>query len=384
MAGIDGCDLVVVGAGLFGITIARQAADAGFSVVILEKRNHVGGNAHSYLDHETGIEVHRYGSHLFHTSNTRVWNFARRFTEFTNYRHHVFTRHNGQIFSMPINLGTITQFFGKAMTPDEARALVESSSAGYGNDSSLPLNFEEKAISLVGRPLYNAFIKNYTQKQWGVDPRNLPSDIITRLPVRFSFDSRYFSDTWEGLPFDGYSAWFARMLDTPRIQVFLESDYFEVRESLGRDKPLVYTGPLDKYFDFSEGELAWRTLDFTFETLEVSDHQGTSVMNYADANVPFTRIHEFKHLHPERANKSRKTVVAYEYSRVASRSDEPYYPINSAMDREMLMKYRALANAERNVFFGGRLGTYQYLDMHMAIASALSQWDNTIFPALNG
>jgi UDP-galactopyranose mutase len=283
---------------------------------------------------------------------------------------------------MPINLGTITQFFGRAMSPDEAKKIVRGASQNPGSDHA-PKNFEEKAISLIGKPLYEAFIRGYTLKQWATDPRDLPSEIITRLPVRFDLNSRYFSDTWEGLPRNGYGAWFEKMLDTPRIQVFLETDFFDLKKHIRTDRPVVYTGPLDRYFDFSEGELTWRTLDFEFKTLDLEDYQGTSVMNYADEKVPFTRIHEFKHLHPERTYGLSKTVIAHEYSRIASRVDDPYYPVNSATDREVLRKYRLLASREGDVFFGGRLGSYQYLDMHMAIASALTLWENQVLPKLS-
>ena len=374
---VDDCDLLVVGSGLFGLTVARQAADAGLSVVVIEKRDHVGGNAYSYFDKETGIEVHKYGSHLFHTSNVRVWDFAKRFTEFTNYRHHVFTKHNNQIFQMPINLGTITQFFRQAMTPKEARLLIETQSKSMSTKTDIT-NFEDKAISLIGEPLYEAFIKGYTRKQWDTDPRDLPGEIISRLPVRFNFDNRYFSDEFEGLPKQGYGAWFDAMLNHSNIQVFLEIDFFDLRKHVGAEKRIVYTGPLDKYFDFSQGRLNWRTLDFDFKIIDVEDFQGTSVMNYADETVAYTRVHEFKHLHPERKYPSKKTVIAYEYSRLSKQSDDPYYPVNAAADRNVLKKYRSIAKSEANVFFGGRLGSYQYLDMHMAIASGLSVWENDI------
>lgn len=376
-------DLVVVGSGFFGLTIAeRCAAELGLKVLVLERRHHLGGNAYSEKEAETGIEVHVYGAHLFHTSNEKVWEYVNRFTSFTNYQHRVFAKYQGQVYSFPMNLGLINQFFGKSHTPDEARALIaEQSSEIATADAS---NLEEKAISLIGRPLYEAFVKGYTAKQWQTDPKELSPDIITRLPVRYNFDNRYFNDTYEGLPVDGYTAWLERMADHPNIEVQLETDF------LGSDPdwaarfkgkvPIVYTGPVDEYFGNSEGRLSWRTVDLEAEVVEVDDFQGTSVMNYNDQDVPFTRIHEFKHFHPERTHLPGKTVIVHEYSRFAEADDEPYYPINTAEDREKLLKYRDLAAKEPMVLFGGRLGTYKYLDMHMAIGSALSMFENKLKP----
>ncbi|MBT2208186.1 UDP-galactopyranose mutase [Actinomadura sp. NEAU-AAG7] len=374
-------DLVVAGSGFFGLTVAeRCAADLGLRVLVLERRGHIGGNAYSEPDPETGIEVHRYGAHLFHTSNRRVWEYANRFTTFTGYRHRVFSTFKGRVYSMPINLGTICAYFGRAFTPDEARALV----AGHAAEVSNPSNLEEKAISLVGRPLYEAFIRGYTAKQWRTDPRELPAEIITRLPVRYTFDDRYFNDTYEGLPTGGYTAWLERMADHPRIEVRTETDFLGVRDDAAGNVPVVYTGPLDRYFGYAEGDLGWRTLDFETEVRPTGDFQGTPVMNYADEDVPYTRVHEFRHFHPERDYPSDRTVIMREYSRAAARGDEPYYPVNTAADRARLLAYRELARGERGVLFGGRLGTYKYLDMHMAIAGALSMVDNKLRPHFTG
>lgn len=374
-------DLIVVGSGLFGLTVAERAASQlGKRVLIVEKREHIGGNAYSEKEPETGIEVHRYGAHLFHTSNKRVWDYVNQFTSFTDYQHRVFAMHDGQAYQFPMGLGLIAQFFGKYYSPEEAKRLIEEQAAEVETEDAQ--NLEEKAISLVGRPLYEAFIRDYTAKQWQTDPKELPASNITRLPVRYTFDNRYFNDTYEGLPIDGYAAWLERMADHERIDVHLNTDWFEVREQY-EGIPVVYTGPMDRYFDYSEGRLGWRTLDFELEVLPVGDFQGTSVMNYNDADVPYTRIHEFRHFHPEREGvyPKDKTVIMKEYSRFAEGDDEVYYPINTPEDREILKKYRELAKAEeenKQVFFGGRLGTYQYLDMHMAIASALSLFDNKI------
>ena len=374
-------DLVVVGSGFFGLTIAERCArELDLKVLVLERRPHLGGNAYSEFDPETGIEVHKYGTHLFHTSNERVWEYVNRFTTFTNYQHRVFGKYQGQVYSLPMNLALINQFFGKSHTPAEARALIAEQASEINTEDAQ--NLEEKAISLIGRPLYEAFIKGYTAKQWQTDPKELSADIITRLPVRYTFDNRYFNDKYEGLPTDGYTAWLTRMADHPNIEVRLETDFFAVADDYKGKVPIVYTGPVDEYFGNCEGRLSWRTVDLVQETVDVDDYQGTGVVNANDPEVPWTRELEFKHLHPERAAsyKPGRTIVVREYSRFAQEGDEPYYPINTAEDRAKLLKYRDLAQAEPMVLFGGRLGTYKYLDMHMAIASALSMFDNKLVP----
>ncbi|OZM73438.1 UDP-galactopyranose mutase [Amycolatopsis antarctica] len=379
-----GYDLIVVGSGFFGLTVAERAASQpGKKVLILERRSHIGGNAYSEQEPETGIEVHSYGAHLFHTSNKRVWDYVNQFADFTDYQHRVFAKVGEQVYSFPMNLALINQFFGKSHSPDEARELIAKQASEFDTDAAQ--NLEEKAISLIGRPLYEAFIRGYNAKQWQTDPKNLAANIITRLPVRYTFSNRYFNDTYEGLPVDGYTAWLEKMADHPNIEVRLDVDYFDVREQIPAGTPTVYTGPLDRYFDYSAGRLGWRTLDFEREVVPTGDYQGTAVMNYNDADVPFTRIHEFRHFHPERDYPKDKTVIVREYSRFADENDEPYYPINTPENREMLERYRELAKneaRERNVVFGGRLGTYKYLDMHMAIGSALTVFDNKIGPHL--
>lgn len=380
-------DLIVVGSGFFGLTIAERAASQlGKRVLIIEKRSHIGGNAFSQPEPETGIEVHQYGAHLFHTSNERVWNYVTQFTKFTDYQHRVFAMHDGKAYQFPMGLGLICEFFGKYYSPDEARALIKEQASEVNTEDAT--NLEEKAISLIGRPLYEAFVRDYTAKQWQTDPKELPASNITRLPVRYTFNNRYFNDTHEGLPVDGYAAWLRAMIDHDLIDVQLDTDWFDVRADIraaNPDAPVVYTGPLDRYFDYSAGRLGWRTLDFDVEVLPVGDFQGTAVMNYNDADVPYTRIHEFRHFHPERADRypKDKTVIMKEYSRFAEEDDEPYYPINTPEDRKILAAYRELAaqeTANDQVLFGGRLGTYQYLDMHMAIASALTMFDNNLTP----
>ncbi|WP_167096682.1 UDP-galactopyranose mutase [Mycobacterium sp. DL592] len=380
-------DLFVVGSGFFGLTIAERAAtQLGKRVLVVERRSHIGGNAYSEPEPQTGIEIHKYGAHLFHTSNTRVWDYVRQFTDFTGYQHRVFAMHNGQAYQFPMGLGLVAQFFGRYYSPAEARALIAEQSAEI--DTADAQNLEEKAISLIGRPLYEAFVRDYTAKQWQTDPKDLPAANITRLPVRYTFDNRYFNDTYEGLPVDGYTKWLENMAADERIEVRTDTDWFDVRAELraaNPDAPVVYTGPLDRYFDYTEGRLGWRTLDFEVEVLPTGDFQGTPVMNYNDLDVPYTRIHEFRHFHPERQYPTDKTVIMREYSRFADADDEPYYPINTESDRALLAAYRARAKEETasaKVLFGGRLGTYQYLDMHMAIASALSMYDNVLAPHL--
>ncbi len=374
-------DLLVVGSGFFGLTIAERAASAGKKVVVIDRRSHIGGNAYSEAEPETGIEVHRYGAHLFHTSNETVWEYVNRFTSFTNYEHKVYSNFKGEVYPLPINLGTINQFFRAAYGPGEARALIAEQAEEF--DTKSAQNLEEKGISLIGRPLYEAFIRDYTSKQWQTPTTELPAEVISRLPVRYTYDNRYFNDTHEGLPTDGYTAWLEKMADHPNIEVKLNTDFFDESQPLNKNAvvgtvPVVYTGPVDRYFDYAEGELGWRTLDFEQEVLPTGDFQGTSVMNYAGADVPYTRIHEFRHFHPEREYPSDKTVIMREFSRPATREDEPYYPVNTPADRDRLLKYRELTSAEDGVLFGGRLGTYQYLDMHMAIGSALSMYANKL------
>ncbi len=383
MPDLTSFDLIVVGSGFYGATIAeRCAAGLGLRVLVLERRPHLGGNAWSEADPDTGIEVHTYGSHLFHTNSEDVWNYVNRFSGFSNYRHRVITRHQDRFFTMPLNLGTLSTLFGRFLTPSDARAIIAAEVAESG--ITHPANLEEKAISLVGRSMYEAFIKGYTEKQWQTDPRALPADIITRLPVRFTFDDFYFNDRFEGLPLTGYGEIFKRMFATAGITTRTNVDYFDLKPQIPAGIPVIYTGPVDRYFDFSQGELGWRTLDFEREIVPTGDYQGASVVNYPDSDVAFTRIHEFRHLHPERDYRADKTVIFKEFSRFAERGDEPYYPINTPTDKARYDAYRAMADAEPGVIFGGRLGTYRYLDMHQAIGAALRVFDSQLVPHFRG
>ncbi|WP_103061489.1 UDP-galactopyranose mutase [Actinomyces qiguomingii] len=377
-------DLVVVGAGLFGATIAQRAAEElGVYVVVVDRRDHPGGNAYSRPDPDTGIEVHCYGSHIFHTSNEQVWAYVNRFTDFNAYRHHVYANHAGEIYPLPINLGTINQFFRAALAPEAARALIAEHAAEITGE---PGNLEDKAISLIGRPLYEAFIRGYTAKQWQTDPTELDAAIITRLPVRLNYNNRYFSDRYEGIPAGGYGLWVERMLDDPRIEVRLGEDFLDGGElsrqaCVGR-VPVVYTGAPDRFFDNRLGPLSWRTLDFETRVLPTWDHQGTAVINYPDAEVPYTRVHEYRHYHPERNYPDDATVIMREYSRMATPADEPYYPVGTAADRARLAGYQQLMAEleDQPVAFGGRLGSYRYLDMDRTIAAALECFERVVRP----
>lgn len=375
-------DILIVGAGLFGLTIAeRVATQLRKQVLLIDKRSHLGGNCYSEADPETGIECHQYGSHFFHTSDRQVWGYVNQFTSFTNYVHHVYTTHHGEVYPLPINLGTINQFFRAAYTPDQARAEIAQQAASAPEH---PANLAEQGISLIGEPLFDAFIKNYTAKQWQTPAEDLSPEIIKRLPVRYNYDNRYFNDTYEGLPADGYNAWFQNIVAEcgDRLEVRLDTDYFAdpaIQKLRQAGVLTVYTGPIDRFYDYQFGELKWRSLSFEKEIVSTDDYQGCPVMNYADLDHPYTRILEFKHFHPERqtgcyAPHSGKTVIVREYSKTWTRDDEPYYPVNTAADREKLAKYQKLAAEEPKVIFGGRLGEYAYYDMDKTIASALAKF----------
>ena len=373
--------IVIVGSGFFGAVMAeRIATQLGQPVLVVERRSHLGGNSFSETDAATGIEFHRYGTHLFHTSNDEVWSWINRFTAFNNYRHRVLSRHAGRMYTMPINLMTLNNFFGTDLDPSAAVKFLEARAGADFIDD--PQNLEEKAISLIGRDLYQAFIRGYTAKQWETDPKLLPADIIKRLPVRYNYNDFYFNDTHEGLPIDGYHAIFTRIFSHAGIETLCNCDFFDIRDQIDPEALIIYTGPLDRYFEYRCGKLGWRTLDFEIERPETEDFQGASVVNYPDEDVRYTRIHEFRHLHPERRYGKERTMIMREYSRFATVRDEPYYPIDTPSDKAIYDQYAGLVKREKNIVFGGRLGTYRYLDMHQAIGAALKSFSNEVAPFL--
>lgn len=373
---ILGRKIVIVGAGCFGSTLAHLiASKLNRQVTVIDKRSHIGGNCYSYDDADTGINCHMYGSHIFHTSIKEVYDFISQFVTLNHYRHFVMTRSNGTVYSMPINLRTVNKFFNKDMTPSECKAFLEEKIAQSHIDN--PANLEEQAISLIGKDLYKAFIRGYTKKQWQRDPKELPSFIIKRLPFRTTYNCDYFNDTYQGIPVGGYTKLFEGLLNHPYIDLKLNTNYQDIKDTIKEDDIVIYTGPIDEYFDFCFGKLEWRSLDFKWEVLNEQDHQGCACMNEADEDVPYTRTHEFKHYHPERKEvlASNKTIICREYSKEYKDGDTPYYPVNNDRNQELLAKYQEKAKSLKNVFFGGRLGTYQYFDMDKSILQALRFFD---------
>ena len=365
-------DAIVAGAGIWGCTVARTLADGGKRVLVLEKRAAVGGNVRCETDPETGIEVHLYGSHIFHTGIDEVWGFMRRFTEFNGYQHKVLARYGGKTYFLPLGLALVNQFYGIDLKPAELPAFTAKEA---GKTCAEPSNFEEQAISFIGRPLYEAFIREYTRKQWGTDPRNLSADIIRRLPVRASYDVNYFPDWRQGIPLDGYNAVFDRMLDHPGIEVRCSAEFRldDPEFAPSAERPVFYSGPVDELFGYRFGHLPWRSLRFERERAAVKDFQGTSVVNYTGAEAEFTRIHEFKHYHPENrgAMEAPATIICREYPKAWKPGDEPYYPVDNQESRELLAKYRAEAAKVPGLVVGGRLGEYKYYDMDKSVARAL-------------
>jgi UDP-galactopyranose mutase len=365
---------LVVGAGLWGGVLAERIASAlGERVLVIDRRTHIGGNCHSFVDPDTGIECHAYGTHVFHTAIPRVWEYVSRFTRFTPYRHKVLTEHRGRVYPLPVGLAAINMFYGLNLRPYEVSDFIRREAAASAGD---PADLEEKAVSLIGRPLYEAFVKGYTQKQWGREPRELPADIISRLPVRADYNTDYFSDPWQGMPKQGYAAMFDRLFRHPLIEVRTGLAYADIAGDVPPACTIFYSAPLDELFGYALGPLEWRGLRFERDILPYRDAQGTAVLNQADAEIPWTRAHEFKHLHPERGPQGTRTVVAREYSHACQGGDDPYYPVNTPQNQSLQSKYRARLAAEMpNIVAGGRLGGYRYLDMDKTVDEALGVFE---------
>jgi len=355
--------IAIVGAGFSGAVIANRLAHAGFELDVFDSRPHVAGNCFTERDEATGVLVHVYGPHIFHTSNERVWNFVRQFDEFLPFTNRVKAISGNRVYSLPINLLTINQFFSKVLSPTEAEVFV----ASLGDPSIKdPQTFEEQALRFVGRDLYEAFFRDYTIKQWGTDPSTLPASILRRLPVRFTYDDNYYPSRFQGMPKHGYTRIVENLLDHERIKVFLNN---RIDRQITADfDHTFYSGPIDAWFSCSEGRLGYRTLDFVAERHQ-GDFQGNAVMNYCDMSAPWTRISEHKHFSPWESHE--QTIIFKEYSRACEPHDTPYYPIRLVKEKSLLAKYVALAREEARTTFVGRLGTYRYLDMHVAIAEAL-------------
>ncbi|MEM8524711.1 MAG: UDP-galactopyranose mutase [Bacteroidota bacterium] len=370
-----GLKYIIVGAGFFGAVMAERIANVlKERVLVVEKRNHIGGNCYSTIDEKTGIEYHKYGTHIFHTSNEEVWRYINQFTQFNSYRHQVLTTYQNRVYQMPINLETINSFFEVNLKPFEVNDFL----AKYKGDLSVePNNFEEAAIQSIGKPLYEAFIKGYTKKQWQKDPKEMPISVFKRLPIRKNYEESYYYSRWQGIPLEGYTKIFERLLNHKLIDVQLNTDFFELRKQLSKNTKVIYSGPIDRYFDYCFGKLTWRTLDFEFQRHEVEDFQGTSVMNYAEESIPYTRIHESRHLHPERSYSDRQTLTIKEFSRI-DHGEQPFYPIPDEQNQQLVKQYRALAEQKSNLIICGRLGDYKYYDMDKTIKRALEVFEEKV------
>ena len=357
-------DYLIVGAGLFGAVFAHEAKEAGKTCLVIDKRNHIAGNI--YTDKVKDIDVHQYGAHIFHTSNETVWNYVNRFAKFNRYTNSPVANYKGEIYNMPFNMNTFNKLWG-VVTPQEAQAKIEEQKAAYHVEN--PQNLEEQAISLIGPDVYTKLVKGYTEKQWGKRATELPSFIIKRLPVRFTYDNNYFNDDYQGIPVEGYTKMIERMLDG--VEVKLEEDFLKNREAfMEQADKIVYTGMIDEYYNYCYGELEYRSLNFETEVLEgVENYQGNAVVNYTEYEVPYTRIIEHKHF---TYGTQPDTVITREYPKTWSKGDEPYYPMNDEKNLNLYEKYTELAAKEGNVIFGGRLGMYKYYDMDDTIEAALN------------
>lgn len=358
-------DYLVVGSGLFGSTFAHEAAKRGKKVKVIEKKNHIGGNIYTKKIEE--ISVHQYGAHIFHTNDKEIWDYVNQFAEFNRYTNSPIANFHGEIYNLPFNMNTFNKLWG-VVTPEQAREKIAEQRAVL--QGKKPKNLEEQAISLVGTDIYQKLIKGYTEKQWGMPAKELPAFIIRRLPVRYTYDNNYFDDCYQGIPIGGYTQIIEKMLDHENIEVKRNTDYFEKKAEYVRgNHKILYTGMIDQYFDYQYGELEYRSLAFETELLKnVKNYQGNAVVNYTDKETPFTRIIEHKHF--EYGNQ-KDTVITKEYPKTWEKGSEPYYPINNRRNNHLYKKYKKLADQQKKVIFGGRLGQYQYYDMHQVIKAAL-------------
>jgi len=362
---LEAKNILVVGAGFTGAVVARKLVEVGHKATVIDERDHVAGNCHTERHKETNVMLHVYGPHIFHTDNKQVWDFITDHCKMMPYRHQVRAKVDGKIYSMPINLHTINQFFSASMSPKEAQAFVQNLAQ---TDIKEPASFEEQALKFVGREIYEAFFRGYTLKQWAVDPKCLPASILKRLPLRFTYDDNYFAHQFQGIPREGYTQVVSSILEHPEIEICLSTSAEHYDGETPYDH-VVYTGPLDRYFDHKLGRLTYRTLRFEVEVKD-APYQGTAVLNYCDADVPFTRITEHMYFAPWEAGQFKKSVIYREFSTEAGPDDIPYYPVRRLDDQTLLDGYVALANQASGVTFAGRLGSYAYLDMDVAIARA--------------
>jgi len=367
---------LIIGAGFSGAVVAEQLSQTDCQIVVIDERTHIGGNCYTEREKETGVMVHKYGPHIFNTDNQEVWEYIQQFCEMVPYINRVKGSYKGNIYSLPINLHTINQFFGKTFNPAEAKAFIESL-----GDKTIdePKNFEEQALKFIGNDLYRAFFYGYTKKQWGCEPTELPASILKRLPVRFNYNDSYYSSTYQGIPRDGYTAIFEKMLDRPNIKVLLNTKFNKDFGADGYDKTF-YTGPIDAFFDFKYGRLSYRTVFFERGEAD-GDYQGNAVINYADPNIPYTRVHEHKHFTPWEQHD--KTVYFKEYSKETEEQDIPYYPKRLKGDMEILALYEEEVKKLKNYTFLGRLATYRYMDMHHVIGEALAVIENAGYKKMN-
>ncbi len=358
-------DYLIVGAGLYGAVCAYELTQAGKKCLVIDKRNHIGGNV--YTEEVEGINVHKYGAHIFHTSDKAIWNYVNQFAEFNNYINAPVARYKNELYNLPFNMNTFTKLWPDVFTPQDAmNRIAEERKQGYVEE---PKNLQEQAINLVGKTIYEKLIKGYTEKQWGKSCEELPAFIIKRLPVRFTFDNNYFNDRYQGIPVGGYTKMIEKMLVEADIK--LNYDYFAHKDELKNiaDK-IIYTGAIDQYFDYVYGALEYRSIRLETETLDMPNYQGNAVVNYTAKDVPFTRIIEHKHFE---FGQQPKTIISKEFSSTWQVGDEPYYPVNNDKNNALYQKYKALAEKELNVIFGGRLGEYKYYDMHNVIKAALDR-----------